>query len=136
MEVVTEKPKVKQLVGNWVLDSLSYVFIKKHYKIGNEKILLNINEDGSMYFKNIPDLNIFNEKKSKESDLYNITGKWELFQFKEGGKWFLDRKYFTKNVGLNTSLHLSYKDGSLVIVNYIGDPDEGNRLIFNKKVLD
>lgn len=129
MKNVIVKPEVNQLVGNWVIDSFSNKFIMKHYEMEDKKILLSINEDGSLLLENIPDLNTLDNKKT--NDLYNLAGKWELTQFKKEGKWYFDFNLI-KYIGLNTTSHLYYKNGNLVIVNYVGDPDEGNRILFEK----
>ncbi|GAB1857135.1 hypothetical protein MHTCC0001_19710 [Flavobacteriaceae bacterium MHTCC 0001] len=130
MRDVIEKPKIDELVGTWKIDSFSYKFLKTFYEIGDREVLLNINEDGSLYINNMPDLNTLEEGTIDRTNFYNLEGKWNLFQFKEGGKWYLHLRNFSKSLGLTTSLHLYHKDANLAIVSYIGDPDEGNRLLF------
>ncbi|AXT18464.1 hypothetical protein D7030_07575 [Flavobacteriaceae bacterium AU392] len=129
LKKIYDKPKIEDLAGTWEVDSFSYEFIKESYDIGNKKVELTLNENGTFIVKNVPDFNDLN--KENKNKLFEVEGKWKLNNYKNK-EWnlYINSK---KNYGLTSVFYLYIKEGELIIWDFIGDPDSGNRLLFTKK---
>lgn len=134
MEDVVIKPDNSEIIGNWEVDSFSYELIKKHYAIGNKKVELLFFSNGSFVIKNFPEYEFggFGEPKNEEL-LEEASGTWSLYQTKN--KWELNMAFNNQKSfeGYSINYFLYLKDEELVIWNFVGDPDLGNRLMFIKK---
>lgn len=126
-------PTISQIAGRWAADSNSYNLIKKKgYK--PDSISLIINNDSTFTAVNFPDLvaNISGSPVKKE--LHNGSGIWRVYT--------PDKEpilYLTFKAGelfkTPSSIPLSpfTKDSKLVLLLWIGDPDNGEQIVFVKK---
>ncbi len=135
---VSQEPKVKELVGTWGIDHFSYDLIKKNGYDANKKVELILSEDGKFEAVNFPEfMDVFNDTKGKR--FLQLSGKWEIKKDYKNEYWVLklnfDKSGFYKN-GLSTEYELYLKDDHLIIWSFIGDPDSGDRFLFEKKGTD
>jgi hypothetical protein len=129
MMKITKEPSDAELIGRWEVDSFSYNLIKKQYIIKDQKVELVLNDNGKCHAINFPDFINDGFGKSINGKLINGTGKWTIKP--ENNTWVLDLEF--DNGGLiSSSFGLFKKNSELVIWRFIGDPDQADRLMFNK----
>tara|TARA_B100000745_G_C20015866_1_gene345278 strand:- start:219 stop:743 length:525 start_codon:yes stop_codon:yes gene_type:complete len=131
---VIDEPKKESLIGLWEVDSFSYNFISNHYKLDSKKVELKLVEDGTFIIKNYPDFEIGGFGKPINNELNTVSGKWNLKKIKDNWnlEMIFDKSQIYRN-GISTLFELYLKSNKLIIWNSIGDPDQGNRLMFVKK---
>lgn len=129
---IEEKPDNSELYGTWELDSFSYDYVSKTYSNNNDfDIVLNINQDNSFLLKNMPFYDNFGVQKYTK--LTTIDGNWILKQSFNKKYWELKLDYLIYEKTKSMILMLfNKKDTGLVIWKFIGDPDMGKRLLFEK----
>jgi hypothetical protein len=130
---VTEKPNEKQLFGNWEIDKFSYrVF--KNYKYPARKVTLRLFENGSFLLENCPKfVNILDNGKDKIFS--NVNGKWKLAKDFQNRFWVISMDFPKSdiyNLETNIDYELYIKNGKIIIWTAIGDPDSGDRFLFDK----
>ena len=127
---LTEKPLSEEFIGSWKIDKYSYELIeKKEYKQKNVKLI--IKNDGSFAAKNFPDfVNVFSENKMNE--YINANGTWKIGKDFKGEKWTLSLD-FNKSEYFSTEFELYRQDEKLILWYFVGDPDSGERLLFEKE---
>lgn len=127
------KPDSVALVGTWEVDNLSYDLVRKQYNLSNRKIKLRILKNGDFQAENFPDFVKDGFGRSIDNKLLNANGKWELEKI--DNRWNLVTIYhsgqlYIMDTWIPNALYL--QKGELTIWIWIGDPDEGNRLLFKK----
>ncbi|WP_298544496.1 hypothetical protein [uncultured Aquimarina sp.] len=130
---LNQKPSSKDMVGLWEVDSYSYDLIRKRgYR--NQKVVLEIKNDGTFEAKNLPDF--INVSQKSYQKRIHTTGSWEIGKDFKGKKWVLYMSFKKSELyknGMSTSYDLYIQNDKLVIWYFIGDPDTGERFLFTKK---
>ena len=130
---VKTKPAESRLVGIWNIDNFSYETLKD-YGYEDKMVKLELKEDQSFDAINFPDI-ILDYSFEPTLTYTNSTGKWEIIK-NQNNKWVLNLKFDENEVlhqGLNTSYDLYLTNGNLIIWTFIGDPDSGERFLFEKE---
>jgi len=130
---LTEKPTQTEMIGIWEVDKFSYDLIQeKGYE--KKKIELNLKDDETFEVTNLPNfINVFDKTTER---LVNTGGTWEIGKDFKGEKWILNMSFNKSNLyenGIYTSYDLYIQDGGIIIWNFIGDPDSGERFLYKKK---
>ena len=130
---LTEEPTQTEMVGIWEVDKFSYDLIeRKGYE--KKKIQLNLMENGNFEISNLPNfINVFDQTTEK---YVNTDGTWEIGKDFKGEKWVLNMNFNKSNLyesGMSTSYDLYIQDVGIIIWNFIGDPDSGERFLYKKK---
>jgi len=131
LQKVTEKPDLDKLIGEWEIDNFSYDFISNKYDISENKVALVLNEDNSFKLMKMPFYDNFGVPKNTE--LVDIEGRWELKQSFDKKYWEMKLRFVLnkKKSSLNLMLFNRLNSG-LILWYYVGDPDSGNRILFEK----
>jgi hypothetical protein len=130
---LTEEPNHTEMVGIWEVDKFSYDLIERK---GYEKkiIELNLKRNGSFEISNLPNfINVFDQTTEK---YVNTGGTWKIGKDFKGEKWVLNMSFNKSDlyeIGMTTSYDLYLQDDGIIIWNFIGDPDSGERFLYQKK---
>lgn len=137
-ETVVQAPSVEpsnvDIIWRWEVDSFSYDLIKEQYNIKDQKVELVMKKSGTFEAINFPDFVADGFGKAINGKLLYATGNWKLEQKKNTR--VLTMKFNNGELytwGVETSYNVYIKDSQLVILYFIGDPDQGDRLLFLKK---
>ena len=130
---LTEKPSQIEMTGIWEVDKFSYDLIsEKGYE--RKKVELNLKENGTFEITNLPNfINVFDQTTE---EYVNTNGSWEIGKDSKGEKWVLNMSFNKSNLyenGMYTSYDLYLQDGGIIIWNFIGDPDSGERFLYKKR---
>ena len=130
---LNEKPTQMEMVGIWEVDKFSYELNEeKGYE--KMKIELNLMENGNFEITNLPNyINVFDETKEL---FVNTRGTWKIGKDFKGERWVLNMSFDKSSLyesGISTSYDLYLQDDGIIIWNYIGDPDSGERFLYKKK---
>ena len=132
---VTEKPKNEDLIGTWEIDEFSYDLIIQNGYESDKTIELKLLENNYFEIENFPEFaDVFNESGNKK--YHNLTGKWKVEKDFNNKYWVLSLNFDHSefyNQGMNINYDLFLKNNKLIIWNFIGDPDSGERFLFEKK---
>jgi hypothetical protein len=126
---ITDKPGVEVLSGTYELDSLSYEFINSLNKFEKEPVTLNISINGHLRINNMPNALLI-PIEANEWKRTDYEGTWRL------SKDYQDTTEYVIEVNLDklsTTFYLANFKNEIVIWNFVGDPDSGNRFLFKKK---
>ena len=134
MKNISKEPGEQELSGEWEVDNFSYNLIKEQYDLKDRKVELIFKKNGKFEAINFPDFVAEGSGKTINRKFVNATGEWETELYK--GIWVLNMR-FDKGELFEEGMYMSYdlyeKDSELVIWTFIGDPDQGDRLMFKKK---
>lgn len=128
-----EKPSKSEMIGIWEVDEFSYQLNEqKGFEI--KKIELDLKENGTFKITNLPSyINPFDQSIEK----YVTTGgTWSIVNDYEGENWVLKMSYDKSSLyrnGMSTTCSLYLKDDKIIIWEFIGDPDSGERFLYKKK---
>lgn len=130
---LTEKPSQKEMIGVWEVDNYSYDIIhEKGYE--KRKLELNLKGDGTFQVTNLPTfINIVGQTAEK---YVNTNGTWEVGKDFKEENWVLNMRFNKSNLyknGMSTSYDLYLQNDEIIIWNFIGDPDTGERFLYNKQ---
>lgn len=130
---LTEKPTPTEMIGIWEVDKFSYELNdKKGYE--RKKIELNLKENGTFEISNLPNyINVFDQTQEK---FVNTSGTWKIGKDYKGEKWVLNISFDKSNLyenGMSTSYDLYVQGDEIIIWDFIGDPDSGERFLYKKK---
>ena len=130
---LTKKPTQTEMVGIWEVDKFSYDLVQeKGYE--NKKIELNLKENGTFEITNLPNfINVFDQMAEKN---VNTGGTWEIGKDFKEKNWVLHMSFNKSNLyesGMSTSYDLYLQKEGIIIWNFIGDPDSGERFLYKKK---
>jgi hypothetical protein len=130
---LTEKPTQTEMVGIWEVDKFSYELIeRKGYE--KKKIELKINENGTFEITNLPNfINVFDQTTDKNVD---TSGTWEIEKDYKDENWVLKMRFNQSNLyekGMTTWYDLYLQEDGIIIWNFTGDPDSGERFLYRKK---
>ena len=131
---ISEKPAEQELSGEWEVDNFSYNLIKEQYDLKARKVELILRKDGKFEAINFPDFVADGFGKTINRKFVNATGEWTTELDK--GIWVLNMRFDKGELfqsGMDMSYDLYEKDSELVIWTFIGDPDQGDRLMFKKR---
>jgi len=134
---ITSKPNIQQLAGKWKADSGSYVLIKKKkvYKI--DSLYLVLHEDSTFEVVNLPDCVADGLGNPVKGKLHNTSGSWEIENTRSNRKsWNVGLNFSHSELyknGLRTEYALYMKDSKFVLICFVGDPDQGEQLLFVKE---
>jgi len=131
---LTEKPLPKDFIGKWKIDKHSYDLISKEgYEYKDVELV--IKNDGSFNAKNFPDfIDVFSKKATKE--YLNAKGTWKIGKDFDDEKWVLGLNFEKSKLyrdDLAVEFELYIEKEKLILWYFIGDPDSGERLLFEKK---
>jgi hypothetical protein len=130
---VTQKPNDSLLIGTWEVDKFSYDYIEKLIDIEGKKIMISIHKEGVLGSANLPNFRWSNE--DKPTKLINPEGTWKLNQSYKKDRWQISMS-FGRQGGYEYRFAGRYdiykRNDSLFLWMFIGDPDSGNRLLFQK----
>lgn len=137
---VSEKPKPEDLLGTWEIDNFSYDLIKENGYDRNKEVEveLRLSENGKFEAINFPEfIDVFNDTKEKR--FLQLNGSWKVEKDFKNEYWVLrldfdESEFYKSGLSINYSLYL--KNNNLIIWNFIGDPDSGERFLFEKKKTD
>lgn len=132
---LTEKPTLKEIVGSWEVDGFSYKLNEdKGYERKN--IILHLNENETFEIINLPNY-IYNINSTKEKFI-NTNGTWDIVKDYNNRNWCL-KLNFNKSLwfenGMSTLYDLYLQNNKLIIWNFIGDPDVGERFLYKKQTI-
>lgn len=130
---LTEKPTQTEMAGIWEVDKFSYDLVqKKGYE--KKKIELDLKENGTFEITNLPNfINVFDQTLERN---VNTSGTWEIGKDFNGEKWVLNMRFNKSNLyenGMSTSYDLYLQDDGIIIWDFIGDPDSGERFLYKKQ---
>jgi len=130
---LTEKPTQIDMTGIWEVDKFSYDLIQeKGYE--RKKVELKLKENGTFEITNLPNfINVFDQTTEK---YVNTNGTWKIGKDFKGEKWVLNMSFDKSNLyekGMSTSYDLYIQEDGIIIWNFIGDPDSGERFLYKKK---
>ncbi|WP_339920847.1 hypothetical protein [uncultured Flavobacterium sp.] len=130
---ITEKPTQTEMCGIWDVDKFSYDLIeRKGYE--KKKIVLNLKKNGTFEISNLPNfINVFDQTTEK---YVNTSGTWKIGKDFNGENWVLEMSFNKSNLyenGMSISYDLYFQDDGIIIWNFIGDPDSGERFLYKKK---
>lgn len=130
---LTEKPTQAEMIGTWEVDKFSYELNEeKGYE--KKKIKLNLKDNGTFSITNLPNyVNVFDQTEQK---FVNTSGTWKIGKDFKGEKWVLNIRFDKSNLyedGMSTYYDLYLQDDGIIIWNFIGDPDSGERFLYRKK---
>jgi hypothetical protein len=130
---LTEKPTQEEMIGIWEVDKFSYdLNEQKGYE--KKKIELNLKSNGSFTLTNLPNYtNVFDQTTEKYVD---TKGKWEIGKDFKNEKWVLNMSFDKSNLyvsGMTTEYDLYIQEDGIIIWEFIGDPDSGERFLYRKK---
>lgn len=131
---VVNKPNVTLLIGTWEIDAFSYSYIKEVINLDGKQVRLNLNKNGEASISNMPDFSTANIEKPTQ--LVSLNGTWKLKPTYKKDRWQLLLSFAKqKNLQLGFSGYydLYQRNDSLFLWHFIGDPDSGNRLLFQRK---
>ena len=125
--------ELADLPGVWYATRTTYKMLKeKNYKIDSVRLILH--RDSSFEFINMPDCIDDPAGKPIKHQLLTVKGKWKPEEFK--GAWEISMA-FDKGELFETKTHLPfdvfYIDSEMVIMYFIGDPDQADVLVFRKR---
>ena len=130
---LTEKPTHSEMIGIWEVDKFSYELNeRKGYE--KKKIEMNLKENGTFEITNLPNyINVFDQTKER---FVNTNGTWEIGKDFKGEKWVLSLNFDRSNLyekGMMTYYDLYLQNDKIIIWNFIGDPDSGERFLYRKQ---
>ncbi|MBL4586651.1 MAG: hypothetical protein JKX84_06310 [Flavobacteriales bacterium] len=130
---LTEKPAQTEMIGIWEVDKFSYELNeRKGYE--KKKIELNLKENGTFDIINLPNyVNVFDQTEEK---YVNTNGNWKVGRDFKGDRWILIISFNKSNLyenGMSTSYDLYLQEEGIIIWDFIGDPDSGERFLYRKK---
>ncbi|WP_156879240.1 hypothetical protein [Salinimicrobium xinjiangense] len=130
---LTEKPTQKEIVGLWEVDKISYDLIEeKGYE--KKEIELNLKSNGTFEITNLPNfINVFDQTSEKYVD---TDGTWQIGKDSKEENWVLHMRFNDSNLyenGMSTSYDLFLEEEGIIIWDFIGDPDSGERFLYRKK---
>lgn len=131
---LSDEPSSKDFIGTWEVDKFSYDLIRENgYDF--KKVKLNIKNDGSFEAINFPDfIDVFSKNISKK--YVNTKGNWKIEKDFKGEKWVLQLDFEKSDLyedGLSISYDLYLQEDKLILWTFIGDPDSGERFLFQKE---
>ncbi len=131
---LTEEPLSKDFIGSWEVDKFSYDLIRENgYDL--KKVKLDIKNNGSFEAINFPDfIDVFSENISKKN--INTKGMWKIKKDFNEEKWGLQLDFEKSDLykdGLSISYDLYIQEDKLILWSFIGDPDSGERFLFQKE---
>lgn len=124
-----------ELVGKWTVDNFTNKLINKKGFAQKDSLVLNLAKNGTFTMKNIP--SFFNPNNESSFTFTDEEGSWSLL--KEKKQIQLQLSFNTSNLfksGFSTSLKLYKKDNKILFYYFIGDPDMGERFLFQKVILN
>lgn len=130
---LTSRPDSSILIGTWEVDNMSYDLIKEQYKLGNRHVLIQILKSGDFHARNIPDFVLDGFGKSPKGKMHDANGKWEVIHSVD--RWKLALTFNPGELYINRSCiayNLYLQNGKLILWDFIGDPDEGCRLLYKR----
>lgn len=130
---LSKKPTQYEMIGIWEVDKLSYE-LNERRAYEKKKIELNLKENGTFQITNLPNyINVFDKTTER---FVNTKGTWKIGKDVKGEKWVLNMDFDHSSLyenGMSTSYNLYLQDDGIIIWNFIGDPDTGERFLFKKK---
>ena len=130
---LSSEPQKTALAGTWEIDKQSYDLIKEQYDLKGHKVRLHIYQNGTFVAENLPDFINDGFGKSVNKRFYDARGKWDIDKIEDF--WCLSICFMPgelNKVKTFTTFELLINNDKLIIWVSIGDPDEGNRLLFQK----
>ena len=130
---LTVKPTQAEMIGTWEVDKFSYE-LNEHKGYEKKKIELNLKKDRTFSISNLPNyVKVFDKTEDK---FVNTSGTWKIGKDFKGEKWVLNIRFDKSNLyekGMSTYYDLYLQDDGIIIWNFIGDPDSGERFLYRKK---
>jgi hypothetical protein len=130
---VPEKPNDNDLIGTWEVDKTTYDLVEKKGYKNPRKIELKLNNDKTFEAKNFPDFAMVFDSRVLKA--HQLKGKWNVAKDFEETYFVLELSFdkIEDSVGgFSTSYDLYLQDSKLIIWDFIGDPDSGERFLFEK----
>ena len=128
-----EKPNKSEMIGIWEVDEFSYQ-LNEQKGFEKRKIELDLMENGTFKITNLPS---YINPLDQSFDKYVTTGgTWSIVKDYEGENWVLKMSYDKSslyNSGMSTTYDLFLKYDEIIIWEFIGDPDSGERFLYIKK---
>lgn len=137
MKELDQAPADSTLTGTWLADSFSYDLVREHYGDSLPILSLEFLQQGGMRFDNAPDLIATPDGRPLNGSIGTLNGSWRVER--DGGTWCLELSYGPCEMfrsGARKNALLRSMDGQPVIIMFIGDPDQGDRLLFRKQKPD
>jgi hypothetical protein len=130
---VTQIHDLKNLTGVWYATPDTYSMLeRKKYKVASLSLRLYA-ADSVFEGTNFPD-NITSQSGEPVNGIYgNATGVWQVYNFRDDWKvhlQFTKGPVFTEKTSLDFEIYL--EDSTLVLCTYLGDPDSGDILEYQK----
>lgn len=130
---LTKKPTQEEMIGIWEVDKFSYDLIEQK-KYERKKIELKLNSNGTFEITNLPNfVNVFDKTTEK---YINTIGTWKIGKDFKEDNWVLNMSFEKSNLyenGMSISYDLYLQDEAIIIWEFIGDPDSGERFLYRKK---
>lgn len=130
---LNKKPSIDEMVGIWEVDKFSYE-LNEHKGYERKKIELTLKANGSFQISNLPNyINVFDQTEDR---FVTTEGKWELEKDFKKEHWVLKMNFSNSNLynkGMIVWYDLYLLEDELIIWNFIGDPDSGNRFLYRKQ---
>ena len=123
------KPDNQDLVGTYLPTAETTKWVREERKYPNVETSFVLSKDGSFQMINIPDC--WGEAFGKGSGGFKSgSGQWEVT--KEQNSWELKLE-FKSGLALTTWINIVGKSAPYSLWFYVGDPDQGDVMILEKK---
>lgn len=130
---VYSQPGDEEFFGTWEIDSASYSILKRKYPTTDPKVLLVFNENHEFESLDSPDCLSDPFGDPVANRFIDAFGLWEVEE--QYNRWELKMSFDEGElfeISRQTWYSLFKVDSTLCIVTWIGDPDSGERLLYNK----
>jgi hypothetical protein len=128
-----DRPNQQEMVGVWEIDQTSYnLFQEKGYE--KKKVELKLNNNGTFELINLP--NFVDEFTPSSKKYANKEGTWKIKKDINEKYWVLSLNFNISDTfpnGMFTSYDLYLQKNKIIIWNFIGDPDSGERFLYEKQ---
>lgn len=128
------RPADSLLVGAWSVDSFSTALVHEHYGPNAPDLALLLDASGRFTFQHAPDFIHTGAGKPVRGAFETLTGRWSVTNHGQG--WGLNMLHDPSALfaeGLNANLDIRQGEHGLTLLLFIGDPDQGDRLLFTRR---
>ena len=123
-----------EVVGRYVLAEQSYELIKENYDYKDEVVLINMLKNHQFVFRNTPDFMASLSGNPINGLFVETQGDWNFDTLFNAQKLKMTFKKGTLfHVETTLYFNLQRIDSVVTLSHYIGDPDNGERLLFTKE---
>ncbi len=125
---IYSKPEMSDIIGKREVDSFSYKQVSKDFKIESKEITLTFLKNGTFQLKNLP---VYHPNGEPVKVTSMVKGKWKLYKPFKKEYWEMNMHFYN----YSTNYFLYKRENQIIIIYFLGDPDLGKRLLFEKTMI-